>query len=83
MPLVVPGLMSSNKSTEANTAAPVIPSEEMIASGVFDKPGKKMLPKPEHFEANPGPVIPEDPHSLEHPLSREEQHVKAEELNRD
>lgn len=85
MPLVVPGINSKDSSSDKTTTNPVIPSEEQIKAGVFDKDAKGYDAKalPEHFTAAPGPVIPEDTSVLGKKASREELHARAQELNKD
>lgn len=86
MPLVVPGLNSKDSSSSNKmTTNPVIPSEEQIKAGVFDKqrnndPSNAL---PEHHTAAPGPVIPEDTSVLGKKADREELRARAEELNKD
>ncbi|RPB01757.1 hypothetical protein L873DRAFT_1803005 [Choiromyces venosus 120613-1] len=97
MPLVVPGINSKDTSALSadadNTITnPVIPSEETIKAGVFDKKegeykqeggaGEKRKPEAEYFTAMPGPVIPEDKAALGEKVPREELHARAEELNK-
>jgi len=82
MPLVVPGINSKDTSAlDANTVNPVIPSEETVKAGVFDKE-KKDKPEAEHFQATPGPVIPQDTSVLGEKAGREELHARAQELNK-
>ncbi|TGZ82339.1 hypothetical protein EX30DRAFT_339630 [Ascodesmis nigricans] len=38
-------------------------------------------PKAQHFQAHPGPAIPEDKSAFEKTPSKEEQHARAQELN--
>ncbi|PWW78474.1 hypothetical protein C7212DRAFT_351235 [Tuber magnatum] len=86
MPLVVPGINSKDTSAlDANTVNPVIPSEETIKAGVFDQERKDKegdKPEAEHFQATPGPVIPQDTSALEEKASRGELHARAQELNK-
>jgi len=87
MPLVVPGINSKDTSAlNANTVNPVIPSEETIKTGVFDKEGRDKddddKPEAEQFQATPGPVVPEDTSALGEKVSREELHARAQELNK-
>lgn len=85
MPLVVPGINSkdTSSSTDHTTTNPVIPSQEQVKSGAFDKKTKGGTAKalPEHHSANPGPVIPQDTSVFEDKPTREELHAKAKELN--
>lgn len=86
MPLVVPGINSKEGDASSNnTTNPVIPNEEQIKAGVFDKKPKDNSAKAmaEHHTAAPGPVIPEDKSVFENKPSREEQHIRAAELNKD
>jgi len=86
MPLVVPGVNSKDTSAlDANTVNPVIPSEETIKTGVFDKEKKDKegdKPEAEHFQSMPGPVIPQDTSVLGEKANREELHARAQELNK-
>ncbi|CAZ86659.1 unnamed protein product [Tuber melanosporum] len=87
MPLVVPGINSKDTSAlDANTVNPVIPSEETIKAGVFDTKRKdeegERKPEAEHFQATPGPVIPQDTSALGEKAGREELHARAQELNK-
>lgn len=86
MPLIVPGINSKDSSSSNKmTTSPVIPSEEQIKAGVFDKkkdndPSNAL---PEHYTAAPGPVIPSDTSVLGEKADRQELHARAKELNKD
>lgn len=82
MPLVVPGINSKDTSDKTATN-PVIPNEEQVKSGVYDKKDSTAKALPEHFSAQPGPVIPEDPSVLGKKENREELLARAKELNKD
>lgn len=85
-------------SDKPNTNFPVLPTEEQIKAGVFDKKRDESSGTPdaqeyrtqpittealpEHFQAAPGPVIPQDTSILENKLSREEILAKTAELNK-
>ncbi|KAI5851331.1 hypothetical protein DFP73DRAFT_150691 [Morchella snyderi] len=85
MPLIVPGINSKDGDSASNNMStnPVIPNEEQIKAGVFDKKGGSAKACAEHHNATPGPVIPDDTSVFEDKPSREEQHAKAKELNKD
>jgi hypothetical protein len=80
MPLVVPGINSKDSSSDNTTSNVVIPTQEQVDAGVFDKNPKAL---PEHFTAAPGPVIPDDTSVLGKKASREELLARAKELNKD
>lgn len=86
MPLIVPGINSKDSSSSNRmTTNPVIPSEEQIKAGVYDRernndPSNAL---PEHHTAAPGPVIPSDTSVLGKKADREELHARAKELNKD
>jgi len=80
MPLVVPGINSQDSKN--TTTAPVIPDEQTVKSGVFDKPPQEKLAKAQDFTAMPGPVVPEDMKVFENKPSKEEMLEKAKELNK-
>jgi hypothetical protein len=90
MPLVVPFVSKDPSSKDASdsststtsTTNPVIPSEETLKSGVFDKGDKNAQAKVEHFQAMPGPVVPSDTSVFTNKPSREEQQARANELNK-
>jgi hypothetical protein len=67
--------MSSNQTN------PVIPSDETVKSGVFDKPEKSAEKKANIFNATPGPAIPKDTSVFEKPASHEELKARTAELN--
>ena len=85
-------------SDKQNTTFPVLPTEEQIKAGVFDKKrdGNSGTPdaqeykiqpitteaRPEHFQAAPGPVIPQDTSVFENKPSREEILARTAELNK-
>ncbi|KZF20813.1 hypothetical protein L228DRAFT_270092 [Xylona heveae TC161] len=72
---------------------PVLPSEEVAESGIFDKVAKepskntestasdKVKAEVKDFQANPGPVIPEAK-DLPPVASKEELKARSEELNK-
>lgn len=67
------------------TTNPIIPSEEQVKTGVFDKQGGNDPSNalPEHHTAAPGPVIPDDTSVLGEKANREVLHARAKELNKD
>ncbi|KAF8473978.1 hypothetical protein BDZ91DRAFT_344368 [Kalaharituber pfeilii] len=75
-------------SDNQNVNAPVIPSKETAEAGVFDRgssSGDQMQPtraRPEHFQAPPGPVLPQDMSVFESKPSKEEIKAKTEALNK-
>ncbi|KAF8428252.1 hypothetical protein EV426DRAFT_334662 [Tirmania nivea] len=85
-------------SDKRNTNFPVLPTEEQIKAGIFDKKrdessgtpdaqGYKIQPiateaRLEHFQAAPGPVVPQDTSVFEDKPSREEILAKTAELNK-
>lgn len=84
-------------SDKQNTNFPVLPTEEQIKAGVFDKKGDENSGTPdtqgyktqpitgarvEHFQAAPGPVIPQDTSIFENKPSKEEILAKTAELNK-
>lgn len=86
MPLVVPGINSKDSSSSNKmTTNPVIPTEQQIKTGIFDRQGDNDASDalPEHHTAAPGPVIPDDTSVFEKKASREELHARAKELNKD
>ena len=80
--------MSGNQ----NTSNIVLPSKEQIDAGVMDRhekdktaaDGSKQKPQArfEHFQAAPGPVIPQDASVLGERMSKEEMKARTEELNK-
>ncbi|KAF8449946.1 hypothetical protein BGX38DRAFT_1185527 [Terfezia claveryi] len=82
-------------SDKQHISFPVLPTEEQIKAGVFDRKNSctpdaqeyKIQPitteaRPEHFQAAPGPVIPQDTSVFENKPSREEILAKTAELNK-
>ena len=75
-------------SDKSSTNFPVLPSKESIEAGVFDKKGTdsdsaKTQARPEHFQAAPGPAIPNDTSVFTKKASKEELQARAAELNKD
>ncbi|KAI9887925.1 MAG: hypothetical protein M1823_000314 [Watsoniomyces obsoletus] len=70
------------KNPSSNTASTA--SDHPIHQG--DQSGGKSNPstqaKAEHFQSQPGPVLPQDVSAFEQPASKEELRAKAEELNK-
>lgn len=62
----------------------VLPSKETVQAGVFDKKGdqSKAQARVEHYQANPGPVIPGDTSVFEKVPSKDEMMARTEELNK-
>ena len=73
-------------SEQQNTNFPVLPSKDTIQTGVFDKKptsdSGNNSARAEHYQATPGPVIPQDMSVFEQKLSKEELLARTEELNK-
>ena len=76
-------------SEQQNTNFPVLPSKDTIQTGVFDKKPTSdsgnsscATARAEHFQAAPGPVIPEDLSVFEQKPSAEEILARTAGLNK-
>jgi len=72
-------------SEQQNTKFPVLPSKDTIQAGVFDKKSTDSgdtTARVEHFQAAPGPAVPQDLSVFEQKLSKEEIRAKTAELNK-
>ncbi|KAI5809880.1 hypothetical protein DFH27DRAFT_165474 [Peziza echinospora] len=91
--------MSGTQNKNTTVSNIVLPSKEQIEAGVMhhvhhtddkDSSKQQQQQKPqqqqarfEHFQAAPGPVIPQDASVLGQRMSKEEMKARTEELNKD
>lgn len=78
-------LTPPHMSEQKNTNFPVLPSKDTIQAGVFDKSTSdsgNTAARVEHFQAAPGPVVPQDMSVFEQKLSKEEILARTAELNK-
>lgn len=67
MPLIVPGITPAMKKSDQHSNEKSTDHDEKL--------------KAQHFQAQPGPAIPDDTTPFKKSTSKEEQHARAKELN--